>query len=299
MPDTERIRLRRWGLTASGSPTADLNAVASFLAGRALSQLRLLRTGSNLVFADPEARVVLRVQVPSHEEAVRANLQRVTALLAEDAPIVGPAFPSIAVTGEAVVTQWRLGDAIGINAHASLGHALRGLHQVDSASLELPVLQIESKVRHRLANLDPDIPASLVDSLRDHAENALALFRQMPTDRPLVLHGDAHVGNLVMMDGRPLLIDLDDLCIGSREFDLLPTYVSFKRFHGDSSKWEAFQQGYGDADWERLDSLSVIRETTMNAWLADLWNLSEAARLELRHRIATWDATDHKAWTAL
>ena len=118
----------------------------------------------------------------------------------------------------------------------------------------------------------------------------------------MLLHGDAHVGNLVMLEGSPRLIDLDDLCRGPREFDLAPSLVSYQRFHRDDQRWQALKTAYGDeADWDLVDALAVVRESTMNTWLAGLWAHDTHARDELVHRVDTWDSdwSSHEPWQAL
>lgn len=97
------------------------------------------------------------------------------------------------------------------------------------------------------------------------------------------------------------LIDLDDLCRGPREFDLAPSLVSYQRFHRDRRRWQAFKDAYGEADWEAVSYLGVMRESTMNTWLAGLWTHSQPARDELAHRVRTWDQDPsvHERWSAL
>ncbi|RUP27139.1 MAG: hypothetical protein EKK51_27920 [Mycolicibacterium sp.] len=289
-----------WALDDSERPTRQLVDAAESLVGYRLIDLELIRIGSNAIFADRNRRVAIRVQAADLADEVMANLDLVIGLSRAAAPLVGPLVPTALRTEAAVLTAWPLGDAVLPTEVEILGSVLADLH-ASRVPRELPTLDIQHKLEARLSQVrDTDLPAALRDSLEEHIYYASTLVGRLSPVNPVLLHGDAHTGNLVELDHRALLIDLDDLCKGPREFDLIPAFVAYKRFHRDRDLWLAFRNAYGHADWETVESLALVRETTMNTWLAGLWSSSQTARDELTHRIDTWDLEgDLGVWRAL
>ena len=87
-----------------------------------------------------------------------------------------------------------------------------------------------------------------------------------------VVHGDFHMKNVMMVDGEPLLIDMDTLTQGSPIFDLQGVYVTYQEFNEDepgnsmaflgissemsSRVWRKTLENYFDsADAEKLTAL--------------------------------------------
>ena len=71
-----------------------------------------------------------------------------------------------------------------------------------------------------------------------------ARIRKLISDLPEscgVVHGDFHMKNIMMVDGEPLLIDMDTLTQGSPIFDLQGVYVAYQAFEEDEpGNTEAF-----------------------------------------------------------
>lgn len=58
-------------------------------------------------------------------------------------------------------------------------------------------------------------------------------------------------------------------------------------------------KGYGnDVDWDRLVRFAGIRESTMNTWLATMWDVRPETCPELLHRMETWGTQGHRPWSA-
>ena len=110
-----------------------------------------------------------------------------------------------------------------------------------SRAITLPTAELAFtrtwSVRQVGMNLD-----DLVTELYDRADS---LERQLPTTRwdlpSGVIHGDAHVGNL--LGGK--LCDFDSLSIGPREWDLVPLTHSVTRFGDPQAPYEHFTALYG------------------------------------------------------
>ncbi|TQL69069.1 Ser/Thr protein kinase RdoA (MazF antagonist) [Nocardioides albertanoniae] len=278
-----------------------MQELAAELAPDGVGRIELLRRGSNVVLQAPESRCILRLQHAHLADAVKANLDLVARLTATGAPLVGPLTSRVAMTDVVVLTAWPAGQPANAEDTAALGAVLQTLHDVQPPR-ELSLVNVTDRFDRRFADLPSDIPNRIAKALRDHADLAVDTLRAASSSSDVLLHGDAHVGNLVFLHDEPRLIDLDDLCRGPREFDLAPSLASYQRFHRDDRRWQAFRAAYGEsADWDLVNTLTVVREATMNTWLAGLWEHDPHARDELIHRVDTWDKdwNSHEPWRAM
>ena len=67
-------------------------------------------------------------------------------------------------------------------------------------------------------------------------ETQYTRIRQLLSDLPescAVVHGDFHMKNVMVVDGEPLLIDMDTLTQGSPIFDLQGVYVAYQAYEAD------------------------------------------------------------------
>ena len=299
--DRAELDLVTWAFDDEGAATDRLQALAADLVPSDLGHIELLRRGSNVVLQAPDAHVILRLQHAALADAVEENLSLVTRLSTGGAPVVPPLTSHAATTEQVVLTAWPAGTPVRADDTADLGAVLKALHDIQPPN-DLQLVNVTDRFEHRFAEIPPDVPDRIVKALREHADLAVTTLRAASSSSDVLLHGDAHVGNLVTLDGSPRLIDLDDLCRGPREFDLAPSLASYQRFHRDDRRWADFQEAYGSsADWDLVDTLTVVREATMNTWLAGLWAHDPRARDELVRRVETWDQDwkSHEPWRAM
>ncbi|SEM04587.1 TIGR02172 family protein [Butyrivibrio sp. ob235] len=66
----------------------------------------------------------------------------------------------------------------------------------------------------------------------DEYEILKGYLQKLPDDNH-VIHGDFQMKNVMMVDGEPMLIDMDTLAVGQPIFDLAGLYVSYKSFVED------------------------------------------------------------------
>ena len=116
-----------------------------------------------------------------------------------------------------------------------------------------------------------------------------------------VLHGDAMPGNALQSGGEMVMIDLDSVCAGPREWDLVPMYVTAKRFSRNGERrWRAFLKGYdvNEADLADLQAASFIKELSMTIYLCLSAGQSASIDSEIAQRIQMWGAGDlTEKWT--
>lgn len=82
-------------------------------------------------------------------------------------------------------------------------------------------------------------------------------------EQPTLLHGDTWIDNVLhAADGRVLLLDWDHVCVGPREWDLLPTYHGQRRFGLTERDVDDFASAYGSdlRDQPGYDTLMTIRD---------------------------------------
>ncbi|MFF0659225.1 phosphotransferase [Micromonospora tulbaghiae] len=314
--------------------TALSDAVASELRGRlseVCAQIgidpdgaRLVKYTMNAVFVAPP--VVIRLAAGSHAATLAHRVVAVAASLEKAGmPTVqlAPGVPSQPVfSGEWVATVWRYVPTTGHEPKpVDLAAPLRALHSLERLDVALPRWSPIEKFRWRLdaaAALPPGEAAELeqwsrrelglqaADLLRDlHRrcdeveEDLRRLAWQLP---PGVIHGDAHTGNLLLPATGyggparlgPLLCDLDGMCIGPREWDLVPTAHGATRFGRSTGDYHGFVRAYGVdlTAWAGWPVLRRIRELQLVTSTVDaLTGRPDVAR-ELAHRLRSLFSND-------
>lgn len=255
--------------------------------------LDLLRIGNNYVYADTANQLAIRVSIaPAEALALLAFNEKLVQLAQAGAPIVAPSQvePIELATGH-LATLWPLGRPPEPDPAVSLAPTLSTLHQVDHR-VSLPTSSGFGRARRRLAAArDLGVPASMIDELGERLDKLGTQFPTWAATR--LVHGDAHTGNIVRLDGRHLLVDLDDLALGCPEIDLAPARISYRRFNVMAGDWPSFLAAYGSpVDLDLVDWFGRLRQLTMMSWLFTLWNERQESRSEIYHRMATLDTED-------
>ncbi|WP_268824097.1 phosphotransferase enzyme family protein [Yinghuangia soli] len=254
----------------------------------------LLRLGSNAVFR-LAGSVVVRIGRSAVELAEQTRTVGVARWLEETGY---PAVRLVAgvrqpvVVGGRVVTFWRL--VAGEERYAGVvefAELMRRLHWLEEPeSLGLPYVDPLGPTMRRLGEL-----VGLADDdrefLRQRAESLAKRYDALEFVLPFgMIHGDASVRNALLDDaGRAVLIDLDGVALGPREWDLVATAMHYERFGWHTrTKYEAFARAYGFdvMNWYGYPVLADIREMTMVVWLAQNAGHSEQADAELGRRLS-------------
>jgi uncharacterized protein (TIGR02172 family) len=76
-----------------------------------------------------------------------------------------------------------------------------------------------------------------LESIKDHLpqdqyDKLMGYLEQFPADEHVV-HGDFQMKNVMLVDGEPMLIDMDTLSVGHPIFDLAGLYVAYRSFRED------------------------------------------------------------------
>ncbi|WP_327007717.1 aminoglycoside phosphotransferase family protein [Dactylosporangium sp. NBC_01737] len=290
----------------------------------------LIKYTMNAVFLAPP--VVLRLARGPHTTALASRVVAIASAL-EDA-----AAPTIRLvdtvnsqpvhSDDWVATIWQQVPTIATEPKpVDLAAPLRAIHALNlfeaplaawspvekfrrriSAAAALPPAAAEELRQWSQADLHLDIK-DLLDALRrrcDHLETQLTQVTWHLSSG--VIHGDAHTGNVLLPTAprRPsstlpaVLCDLDSVCHGPREWDLVPTAHGATRFGRSTTEYRAFVDAYGFdiTAWSGWPVLRDLRDLQLvTSTIDSLTGRPDVAR-ELAHRLRTLLAGDTNAvWT--
>lgn len=252
---------------------------------------RLLRFTTNAVFRLANDPVVVRIAGSRALGHRVAKVVRVATWLAEhDVPAVRllPGVRQPVRIGPYLATLWRAVPPGGRPpTPADLAVALRGLHELPAPPFELSTWAPLDDVRRRLA--DAEELAAEDRRFLEHrcAELAVRLAALRYPLRSCVVHGDAHLGNLIASPTGPVLCDFDSTCLGPPEWDLTPLPVGIRRFGGDPHGYRQLAQGYGFdvTQWYGFDVLREVRELKLVTSVLPILRSNPDVAPELRRRL--------------
>jgi aminoglycoside phosphotransferase (APT) family kinase protein len=253
---------------------------------------RLLKFTANAVFRLRGDPVVVRISGSTALRHRAAKVVRVAGWLAEhDVPAVRllPGLPQpVHVGDDYLATVWQEVPAGGRRPTSrDLAVLLRVLHALPRPAFDLPTWQPLDDVRRRVGDaeeLDPADRRFLEDRCAELAERLAAL------DYPLaqsVVHGDAHLGNLIHSPTGPVLCDFDSTCLGPPEWDLTPIPVGLHRFGGSRRAARAFTREYGFdvTKWPGFAVLREVRELKLATSVLPILRSHPGVVPELRRRL--------------
>ncbi|MBC8991545.1 phosphotransferase enzyme family protein [Micromonospora chalcea] len=261
-----------------------------------------VRIGENGVVLLPSAGVLARV-VPRAAKGSdpRREIEIAAWLASRQVPVVHPARPEPIIIGQYVVSLWEyLPDSRPADL-VTLAECLRRLHSVPLPMNLLPHLSPFDKFEVRLetgAGLDTSDRVFL-RQFRDELSTRWNMAEFALGEA--VLHGDAHMENLLVTPGgRQAFVDLETVCIGPPEWDLTLTALYYECGWFSAKEYVDFVRTYG-FDVRRSPSwpvLRLIRMLRMTLWLAQSADNDPQRQRQLRHRINTLQkGTAPAGWT--
>ena len=261
---------------------------------------RLVRFVNNGVFLLREHPVIVRIVLAPSFSYRAVNVVEAGRLLAEHGvPAVRllPGVPQPVRAGGHLATLWEAVPEVGPPPDgADLGLLLRRVHALPVPST-LPSWQPMSDVRRRLADaeeLDAADRAVLEQRCDDVEGRLAALDHPLP---PSVVHGDAHLGNLISGPSGPLLCDLDSLCVGPPEWDLTPMAVGMLRLGAPAERYRRLAEVYGFdvLGWPGFQVLRDLRELKITVSVLPILRSNPGVRDQLRSRLRSMREGDSEA----
>jgi phosphotransferase family enzyme len=267
--------------------------------------LLLLQLSNNAIFAVPEAGIAIRI---TRSRSLGPRASKAAALgrwFADvDAPTIrlsnlAPVQP-LEADGLAA-TIWGYLPPLAPKPDATdLGLALRTFHRLGTPPFDLPTWDPVGDTRTRIADAEAldDAHRKFLLDWCDRLEPKIA---QLNTEQPPALvHGDAHVGNLLRENAnRVVLCDFDATCVGPWQFDLVAVPVGEARF-GRPGVHTQLSAAYGydvtaDPAWLVLRQ---ARELKMVAGSLPRMATSSALQQEFKTRLESIKTGDDTArWT--
>jgi Ser/Thr protein kinase RdoA (MazF antagonist) len=288
----------------SSETTSRVLSSAGKVLGLDVSDGELIRLGENALYRLTSEHVVIRVArtmdywKDAEKEVAVARWLASHGLPATQTADVGP--QPVEVDGYPV-TVWRLieGGKPQRDDVALLGRVLRRLHALPPPTdFQLPEMDILGRVEPRIqsstvADADKEFLLDLLADLRSE------LLRVRYALGSCAVHGDAHNGNLMLIDGEPVLIDLERFAWGQAEWDLARTATEYVTAGFLSAgRYREFSDAYG-FDVTESESFSVLRAVTelkMVTWLMQRVDESEAIAGEFAKRMRTLRADGAEPW---
>lgn len=265
------------------------------------TEARLLRFVNNGVFLLPDQGVVVRIVLaPSFAHRAVNVVKAARWLEANDVPAVrlvrGIDQPVLA--GGHVATLWQAVRRTSSSLDGRhLGSLLRRIHELPP-NLDFPRWRPLDDVRRRLRDAEDldDGDREFLDQRCDEIELRLeTLDFQLPRS---VVHGDAHLGNLIPGPKGAVVCDLDSLCVGPPEWDLTPTAVGSLRMGHPPERHRQLVEVYGFdvTSWPGFQVLRELRELKIATSPLPILRSNPEIRAELHHRLRSMRSGDAAEW---
>ncbi|WP_435582094.1 phosphotransferase enzyme family protein [Amycolatopsis thermoflava] len=181
-----------------------------------------------------------------------------------------------------------------------LGATLRELHELPPPrGFELPAVDILARIQPRVASapVSADDKALLLnrcDELRVAISELRFPFHEC------AIHGDAHIKNLMIVAGKPVILDFENFAWGHPEWDLSMTateYVTAGWWSDEQYRRFSDAYGYDIRDWDGFPVLRATHEIKMTTWIMQNVNNSPEIRAEYEARMRTIrDGSVAEAW---
>ena len=253
----------------------------------------LVRTGTNIVFANHNDKVLARVAPRLLDvERVAATAAAAATLAAGGAPVVGPLTLRVSMTQQSMpMTFWPLGQPSDVSPR-ELAEMAAGCHRSN------PPPQLDEWTpawltawRRKLitAAADTDTPRPWLTVLRRRLEHAHNDIRDSwnPATPLVVVHGDLIPGNVVRFGDNPKLCDLDNVRLGPCEVDVAAAAMHSRRIWGGDT-WSEFRAAYPRSYRRGLvEALATEKEIADCLWMAAMWEIRPDCRSMLAHRVET------------
>ncbi|APU12144.1 MULTISPECIES: aminoglycoside phosphotransferase family protein [Actinoalloteichus] len=264
----------------------------------------LLRFTNNAVFELADRRHVVRIVASARLRHRAEKVVRMARWLAENgvAAVRLPAgLDQPIYAGGQVATVWEAIPHVGSPPGAEeLARLLRDIHRLPAPDFPLPTWRPLDDVRRRLADaeeLSDRDRGFLERRCADVAERLLDLRFPLPQG---VLHGDAHLGNLIPGPDGTVICDFDSACVGPREWDLTPLAVGAQRFlhPEEQQRLLAHEYGFDITRWSGFSVLRDVRELKLTTSVLPILRSNPGVRAQLQLRLDSLRSGDDSVpWT--
>ena len=251
-----------------------------------------IRTGTNHVFSSCDNNFVMRVHINDPLDLIERTTIAAN-MLSGPCSVLPPLTLEVATEGKHGATLWKKCE-IRDEKESSRG-LVEAIESLDKANPELfssllKRANILVNVPGRIKKFSDGntVPREYVEYFEKEYSRLLPIHERMMQSTDHVIHCDAWTGNVVYNNGRPLLVDMDEVSLGPKFVDAIPMAFTAKRFlKDDSFNLYLEKNGRGILDWEFFDDAVSMRELVALTWIANLYNFSEESRKECDKRMGS------------
>lgn len=261
------------------------------MAGFDHSGAELISVIGNAVFRLRKHRIVIRIALtPAMSKCAETAVTAARLFAAHGVPAVelSTDLPQPSYVDDLAVTFWREVPPVSQEATiADLAGLLKQVHAISVKNLPLatwdPIPELLAKVRAAEYWDRGDIQF-LTDRCLQLQEQLAGLRYALPT---AVIHGDAHLSNVIMSPEGAVLCDFDHVCVGPSEVDLTPLAVFQLRFQPQTNNHQKMAEAYGFdvAQWGGFPVLAGLRELQILTGALEATRTVPKIRAELARRM--------------
>jgi aminoglycoside phosphotransferase (APT) family kinase protein len=262
---------------------------------------KLLRLTNNAVFRLVTQPVVVRIVASRALRHRVVKVVRVARWFAEHGVPTVRLLPGIVQpvpAGDHLATLWEEVPEGGARPRGrDLGRLLRRIHALPVPDFPLPPWHPLDDVRRRVdeaGDLDDEDRKFLLYRCAEVHARIHELEFVLPTR---LLHGDAHLGNLIPSPAGPVLCDFDSSCMGPPEWDLTPLAVGVIRFAEPVGRYRELARTYGldVTQWPGFRVLREVRELKLITSVLPIMSSNPGVRPELLRRLDDFRRGDTSA----
>jgi hypothetical protein len=251
----------------------------------------VVRDGSSLLMRRGD--VLARVRPAADRHIAERELTIARRLEADGVPVT----PLVDHTADLVdihdqvVSLWRWCPPVRDPRSADLG-LLAGRLRRDTAPSGPAGLDPFDPIGHVLDAVAACGPDDDVRWVRERANALIEPFRVASADDPLgasVVHGDLHLGNVVVAAEGPLLTDLELAGWGASSFDTSAAVVAVDRYGAPAGGLERYlaASGADPRPWPGFATFVAVTELWVTAWAVSVAHRHPDWAAEARTRVAT------------
>lgn len=250
-----------------------------------------IRRVNNAVFALRRHLAVVKVMLsPALTDRAERSVAAARLFAKHGVPAVRlwPRFPQPVMVNGLAVTIWRYELPGGLGpTGVQLANLLLRLHELPLDDVILARWDPVADIRRRIALAQHACPEDLdfLSAECDRLRGDLADVRHVLPDA--IVHGDAHLGNIIPTRAGPTLCDFDSTCIGPAESDLVPVAVGRLRFRDRSDTHDRLVDTYGFdvTTWDGFATLRRLRELKLVTSVLPNLGGNPRVQHEFRHRM--------------
>jgi hypothetical protein len=261
----------------------------------------LVRWVGNAVFRLRRHPVIVKVMTSS----LLADRARVAVAAASHFAVHGvpavrlwPSVPQPLLVNDHAVTFWRYEDLVGpAPTGEELGRLVNEMWKVPVTDVDLPRWDPVRAVRSRIADAQDagsDDIAFLTGECDDIEERLPEIDYALPVS---VVHGDAHLANVIPTAAGPVWCDFDSTCVGPGEWDLTPAAVASYRFPERANVHQQLVRtcGLDVTRWAGFPVFRKIRELRLVTSVLPNLRGNPRIRYEFQRRMRSLRAGDTQA----